>query len=64
MCAEGEVVGDSGSIVFRSIGAIVSYAEVQRKIVASRKGKLRAREKKEMLKEMAAKRKRGEEPAP
>ena len=47
ICAEGEVVGDSGSIVFRSISDIVPYDDVQKKLEASRKGKARAKERKD-----------------
>ena len=43
-CAEGEEAGDSGSIVFRSISSVLPYDEVQKKIEASRKAKVRATE--------------------
>ena len=45
-----EISGDSGSIVFRSICDIVPYAEVQKKIAASRKTKVAAKQKKEAAK--------------
>ena len=44
---KGEKIGDSGSIVFRSICDIVSYEEVQKKIKASRKQKAAVKVKKE-----------------
>ena len=55
MCAEGEVAGDSGSIVFRSISSVLPYEKVQKKIAASIRGKKRAAIAKE--KKQAAKRK-------
>jgi hypothetical protein len=41
-----EVVGDSGSIVFRTISSVVPYAELQKKIAASERAKEKANEKK------------------
>ena len=46
-------IGDSGSIVFRSISSIVPFAEVMKKREASRKQKRKAREEKELRKEAA-----------
>ena len=46
-------IGDSGSIVFRSISSIVPFAEVMKKREASRKQKRKARDEKEQRKEAA-----------
>lgn len=45
-CADGETVGDSGSIVFRSISSVVPYNVVKKKIAMSESSRARARARK------------------